>query len=355
MKKNLITAAILSCTAMTSFTALADGPNFYGRADLALTNSDMGAATQNKKDGLVLENNFSWLGVKGTEKINDNFAIIYQMEFGVSNFDNSDNTFAARNSFVGLQTNGGTVLVGRNDTVFKSAEGGFDLFGNTNADIDLLTAGQERRGDGVSYYSPVMANMLAVNATYLVDDNYDTVSDSMYAVSATMGDKALKSHNFYAAAAYQDGINDVEAYRGVIQAKFGNFIVGGLYQNSESLKEELAHLKGDTYYVNLAYVMGDVKLKATYGHDDSGLGKIVNTRTGQVMSQDDTDSVSAMDARKDVTDVDIQQFSVGADYRMSTNTLVYGQYTRYNGDMKLNGAVEDLSDDIFTVGVRLDF
>ena len=59
MKKNLITSAILSCAALTSFCALASGPQFYGRADLAFTNSDLGVATQNQKDGTIIENNFS--------------------------------------------------------------------------------------------------------------------------------------------------------------------------------------------------------------------------------------------------------------------------------------------------------
>ncbi len=345
MKKNLITAAILSCTAMTSFTALADGPNFYGRADLAITNSSEGIATQNQKDGTVIENNFSWLGVKGSEKISDDVEILYQMEFGVSNFDNSGNTFAARNSFLGIKTVAGTALVGRNDTVFKAAEGGFDLFGNTNSDIDLLVVGQNREADGFSYYSPKIADLVTLNATYLMDDNHESTSSSMYALSATVGDKALKSHNFYAAAAYQDGISDVEAYRGVVQAKFGNFIVGGLYQNSKSQKAELDHLEGDSYYVNLAYLMGNLKLKAAYGYDDSGLGKYAS----RFVSGSDTGSLEQM------SDFEINQFSVGADYRVSPSTLVYGHYTKYDGDMVLNQTSQSLNDDIVTVGLRYDF
>ncbi|MFC1518846.1 MULTISPECIES: porin [unclassified Shewanella] len=342
MKKNLITAAILSCTAMTSFTALADGPNFYGRADLAITNSSEGIATQNQKDGTVLENNFSWLGVKGSEKISDDVEILYQMEFGVSNFDNSGNTFAARNSFLGIKTVAGTALVGRNDTVFKAAEGGFDLFGNTNSDIDLLFAGQNREADGVSYYSPKIADMLTLNATYLVDDNHDSQSSSMYALSATIGDKAFKTHNFYAAAAYQDGISDIEAYRAVVQGKIGNFIVGGLYQNSESQKAELAHLEGDSYSVNLAYLLGNVKIKAGYSYDDSGLGKYASRLVGA-------------DNLENMSDFEINQFSVGADYRVSPSTLVYGHYTKYDGDMVLNQTSQSLNDDIVTVGLRYDF
>ena len=349
MKKKLLTLARIS-TAGTSFTALADTPNFYGRADLALTNSDTAFATQNGKSGTIIENNFSWLGVKGTEKINDNFEVIYQMEFGVSNFDNSNNTFAARNSFLGIKTVAGTALVGRNDTVFKSAEGGLDLFGNSNSDIDLLVVGQNREADGFTYYSPKIADLITLNATYLVDDNHTRtrpVNSSMYAISATLGDKAITAQNFYAAVAYQEGISDVEALRGVAQARFGDFIIGGLYQNSQSQDTDLAHLDGNSYFVEAAYVMGALKLKAAYGYDDSGLGKYV---TRYINSDDDTNHVL-----ENMKDFDIQQFSLGADYKLNQSTMVYGHYTHYDGSMQLNDAPVDLSDNIVTVGLRVDF
>ncbi|WP_076414296.1 porin [Shewanella sp. UCD-KL12] len=352
MKKTVLSATILSTLAVTSFSALADGPNFYGRADLAFTNSDAGIATQNQKDGTVIENNFSWLGVKGTEKINNDLEVIYQMEFGVSNFDNSGSTFAARNTFLGLKTVAGTALVGRNDTVFKAAEGGFDIFGNTNSDIDLLAAGQSRTADGISYYSPKIADLVTFNATYLVEDNYVKYdgeeridAGNMYALSATLGDKALKAQNYFLSAAYNDGIDDVKAYRGVAQVKLGDVILGGFYQNSEHVDEKYSNLEGDTYFVNAAYVMGNLKLKAMYGSDDSGLGKYVSRFVGNADGA----------GMETVSNVDLQQFSVGADYRISKSTLFYGHYTKYDGDMQLNGVSQDLSDDIFTVGMRYDF
>ncbi|MBL4815659.1 MAG: porin [Shewanella sp.] len=352
MKKTVLSATILSTLAITSFSALADGPNFYGRADLAFTHSDTGVATQNQKNGTIIENNFSWLGVKGTERINDDLEVIYQMEFGVSNFDNSGDTFAARNTYLGLRTVAGTALIGRNDTVFKASEGGFDLFGNTNSDIDLLAAGQSRTADGITYYSPKIADLVTLNVTYLVEDNYVTYDgeeriapDNMYALSATLGDKALKAQNYYLAAAYNDGIDDVKAYRGVAQVRFGDLILGGFYQNTESLDDKLTHLEGDTYFVSAAYLIGNLKLKAMYGNDNSGLGKFVSRAIGN--SDGNLEQVS---------DVDLQQFSVGADYRLSKSTLIYGHYTKYDGDLKLNStATHDLSDELFTIGMRFDF
>ncbi|WP_028773680.1 porin [Shewanella waksmanii] len=340
MKKTLISASVASVIAMTSFSALAEGPSFYGRLDLSVTNSDNGATTQNGKDGTVFENNFSHLGVKGSESLSKNIDVIYQMEFQVENTTNSGDTFKARNTYLGLKTNAGTVLVGRNDTVFKQSEGGIDLFGNTNADIDRLVGGQTRSGDGIWYYSPKIADLVTLNATYLMEDNYtndanETSYEDQYALSATIGDKKFKSHNFYVAAAYNT-IGGIDAYRGVAQVKLGNFKLGGLYQNTES---QTSDQKGDSYFVNIAYNLNGVNLKAEYGKDEAGFGKYYSNIT-------DVDG----------TDVDVQVITVGADYKVAKSTMIYGHYAMYEGSHKILGNKVDLEDDnVFTVGVRYNF
>lgn len=355
MKKSLIASAVATGAALSSFATLADGPAFYGRVDLAATNSNTGYATQNQKDGTVFENNFSWLGVKGSEQLSQNVALIYQMEFGVNNFDNSGDTFNTRNTFVGLQTQAGTALIGRNDSVFKQSEGGFDLFGNTNADIDLLVAGQSRLGDSITYYSPKIADILTLNATYVMEDNYeegswfnpgedDEWTGNTYALSATLGDKSLKAQNYYVAAAYNDGLDGIKAYRGVAQVKFGELVLGALYQNSEHVADKYSNLEGDTWFINAGYKLGNTTLKATYGQDDSGLGKYVGRMVG--------DSDVGMEQ---VENVDLQQYTLGADHRLSKNTLVYGHFTRFDGDMLLGGNKVSLEDDVITLGLRVDF
>ena len=225
MKKTFISASVASVLALASFGALAEGPSFYGRLELATTYTDTGATLQTGTNGVdtknyadennggtYLENNFSLLGVKGTEKIADGFDVIYQMEFQVENTSGFGDVFKARNTYLGLKTNAGTVLVGRNDTVFKQAEGAVDVFGNTNADIDRLVAAQTRSADGVWYHSPKIADLITFNATYLIDDNEAATSaegkDSSndYALSLTLGDSKFKEQNYYAAVAYNKGI-----------------------------------------------------------------------------------------------------------------------------------------------------
>lgn len=351
MKKTLISASVASVLTLVSFATLAEGPSFYGRLDLAVTNSDKGATTQNGKEGTVLENNFSNLGVKGSEKFANGIELLYQMEFQVENttqtLDKAEEdkyknevVFKARNTFLGLKSDAGTVLVGRNDTVFKQSEGGIDLFGNFNADIDRMIGGQLRKADGIWYYSPVIAGLVTLNATYLMDDNYEGSNEDQYALSATLGDKGLKAQPYYIAAAYNT-IGAIDAYRGVAQVKLGEFKLGGLYQNTES---QTTAQEGDSFFLNVSYNLNGVNLKAEYGQDEAGFGsyyKNIKDVNGNAASK---------------LDVNITQITVGADYRISKSTLVYGHYAMYEGDHKVGTATVDLEDDnIFTVGARYDF
>ncbi|WP_282110778.1 porin [Shewanella algicola] len=342
MKKTLISASVASVLTLVSFATLAEGPSFYGRLDLSVTSSDEGLTSREAKDGTVLENNFSHLGVKGSQKISDGFDVLYKMEFQVENTSSEGDVFKARNTYLGLKTNAGTVLVGRNDSVFKQAEGGVDLFGNSNADIDRLVGAQSRVADAIWYYSPKIADLVTLNATYLMtDNNQDDVTDAddQFALSATIGDKKLKAQNYYVAAAYNEGIAGMDAYRGVAQVKLADFKLGALFQNSESNSKP--NLEGNTYFVNVAYNLNGVNLKAEYGKDEAGLGLYAKRSGIQTV---------------DTTDVDITAITIGADYRIAKSTLVYGHYAMYEGDYTTLAGNTDLEDDnIFTVGVRYDF
>ena len=359
MKKTFISASVASVLALASFGALAEGPSFYGRLELATTYTDTGATLQTGTNGVdlgesgtYLENNFSLLGVKGTEKIADGYDVVYQMEFQVENTSSKGDVFKARNTYLGLKTNAGTVLVGRNDTVFKQSEGGVDIFGNTNADIDRLVSAQTRSADGVWYYSPKIANLVTLNATYLFDDNDTTATtnESLYALSATLGDSKFKEQNYYVAVAYNKGIDTVDAFRGVGQVKLGQFKLGGLFQNSESTFNSA--IDGNTYFVNVSYDLNGVNLKAEYGVDEAGYGSYFKNLSGQDFRKNTPANLAVTD-----TDINVQNFNVGADYRLSKSTMVYGQYAMYKGDFELNGAGKvDLKDDnVVSVGVRYDF
>lgn len=343
---------------LLTFNSMADDDlSFYGRLDLAITNSTTGNTTQNGKSGTVLENNFSNLGLRGKEGITDTLNIIYQLEFQVENTTTSGgkDPFKARNTYLGLESQQlGTLLVGRNDTVFKQSEGSVDIFGNTNADIDRLVAAQTRSADAIWYYSPALLGVVNINATYLVTDNQaDADSDNeqdrnpnvQYALNITLGDKKFREHHYYLAAAFNKGIADVDAYRGVAQIKLGQVKLASLYQYTKSQKSNEQNMKGYSYFLNLVYEVNGINLKAEYGTDTSGLGKYFTNATG-----------GSSTVRSTFSDVKVTQLTIGADYPISQTTLLYGHIAQYQGHYQNTGALIDLEkDNVFTTGVRYNF
>ncbi|MBB1381374.1 porin [Shewanella sp. SR41-2] len=345
--KNLISIALLSTLSITSLNALADSPTVYGRLDMTLTNSEHGFTTQNRKEGTVLENNFSHIGVKGSEKINDNFQLIYKMEVQVNGATNEgdDKLFSARNTYLGVESSAGTILIGRNDTVMKTSKGSVEAFALTNAAYNRMIAGQDRKADGITYYSSIIAGLFTVNGTYLMDDNYEESDETQYALSVVAGDKNLSKNRYYLAGAYNT-IGGVDAYRGVGQIKMGQFKVGGLYQHSES--QSYDRKEGDSYFVTVAYDLNGVNFKVEYGRDEAGFGKYFKYNSTVASSTD----------YKQATDVDITSLVFGADYQLSKSTMLQAHYAMYDGEYQIakSGTVIDLEDDnIATVGVRFNF
>jgi hypothetical protein len=261
------------------------------------------------------------------------------MEFGVNNTSNrandSSKVFSARNSYLGIETVYGSLLIGRNDTVFKTSEGKVDIFGTTNADINQLVAGQTRSADGLWYYSPKLFDLVDFNATYLMQDNYG-VDDNLYALSMTSGDKELKNSHYYLAAALNKGIANIDAYRAVTQIKLGDVKFGGIFQHTESLT--FSNMKGHSYFINATYDLLGTTLKAEFGKDRSGLGGYFSKLVGQ---------------NDEVTDVDISQFTIGADKKVTKSTRVYTHFSLYEGEYRLSGIKQDVGDDkVVTLGVR---
>ncbi|QBF84172.1 porin [Shewanella maritima] len=357
MNKSINRVAIAVIGALSAFSgaAMADSPQIYGRMEIAVTNSDNGFTTQNGKSGTILENNFSRLGVKGSEKISDGLEVLYRMEFQVNSahLEGDSKVFKPRNTYVGLKSDAGTVLIGRNDTVMKTSKGTAEAFALTNAAYNRMIAGQDRKADGITYYSPKIADLITINATYLMDDNYaeyddngarTDVNEKQYAVSLVGGDKKLKKQPYYFAAAYNT-IGGVDAYRGVAQYKIGQLKLGGLFQNTKSQTVETK--EGNSYFFSAVYNLNGVNLKAEIGKDEAGFGKYFKNNTATTSTQ-----------YNNATDVDINSLVIGADYRIAKSTMIFGHYAQYDGeyrDTNTGNMIELKDDKIFTVGVRYDF
>ncbi|MGI2175759.1 porin [Shewanella ulleungensis] len=345
--KSLLSMALLSALSLMSANALADSPTAYGRLDISMTNSDHGFTTQNRKEGTVLENNLSRVGVKGSEKINDDLQLVYQMEVQVNSATNEgdEEVFSARSTYLGVASNAGTVLIGRNDTVMKSSKGDVEAFDLTNAAYNRMIAGQDRKADGITYYSPTIAGLFTINGTYLVDDNFEDSDETQYALSVVAGDKKLKSTHYYVAGAYNT-IGGVDAYRAVGQVKLGDFKVGGLFQNTES--QTFDQKEGNSYFFTVTYDLNGIDLKVEYGQDEAGFGKFIKYNSAVASSADFNQA----------TDVEVTSLIFGARYQLSKSTMLQAHYAMYDGEYQIanSGTVIDLVDDnIASVGVRFNF
>lgn len=99
------------------------------------------------------------LGIRGSEDLGMGLKAIYQIELSIPIAD-TDRQFAngdpgrigMRNSYVGLASDWGTLLVGRHDTPTKMSTGRLDLFADTLADYNHTVGFDDVRADSTILY-----------------------------------------------------------------------------------------------------------------------------------------------------------------------------------------------------------
>lgn len=339
MKK--ITVLALACLA--SSQTMAAGPDFYGRMWLAGTYSDSGLAGNEKVDGTSMESYASFIGLRGSEAITDSLKLLYKFEAGIETFDSdAGDVFKARNTYIGLDSNYGQVIFGRNDTVFKKTEGGIDKFNITSADMNRLISGNDRLADSITYYSPKLAGF-KFGASYVLEDDFGgnaKLDDANnYAVSLIYGDGKLKTSDHYIGLAYADGLNGLEALRVTAGYKLDALRLGLLYQDSDSLKYD--NLSGDSYLVSMDYRIGKKHLlKAQFGYDDAALGKLVKNAGADLGS---------------VSDAETTNVTLGYDYKLTKALTLGGYAAYYDGEFTDESGKQDFDDTLVSVHAKYLF
>ncbi|MCL2918257.1 porin [Shewanella litorisediminis] len=327
-------------------------PDFYGRLDYSVTHSDTGAATHKGLDGTVLENNFTRLGVRGTESLTADLTLFYQVEMGVDSASESGSSkpFTARPTFIGVRhAQWGSLAAGRMEPVFKMTKGFVDVFDNYSMKHDRLMAGDKRWGDSFEYKTPVWHGW-QLGASLLMEDNYYQDSDKRkengnYQLALTFGDKKLKNSNLYLAAAYSDGVEDIKAWRAVGHWKLAalgleNLKFGTLIQQSELANPAKPYWQdrdGLGFIVSGSYKWDKWLFKAQYGKDESGTGLIAN-RVYSALGQAATQVPH------------VSQWGVGAEYFFSKSTRVHLEAGQFDTKQ-----YADFDDNITSIGIRYDF
>lgn len=339
--------------------AVAQDPQLYGSMDFSLANATTPYATKSHKQGSTIES-YATIGLKGGYDISEQSRIIYKLSVHLSNpsVENEKSPLKAHNTYLGIEDTLGTILVGRNNTVFKNSEGNVDVFNGSNADINNLVAGQSRTADSIWYFSPRFADLIEVSSTYLMTDNQSSQKNqdkaqTQYALTSSLGDKNFRKQHYYFSASYNKGISNVDAYRGVAQVQWKAWTLGTLFQHTKSLEENEQNMQGNSHFYNLMFCYNRINFKAEYATDTSGLGYYFSNATKQKTKKDTDTTPTDHHYRSQFSHIKMKQLTIGADHMLLASTQVYGHFVQYKGHYLNAGTPITLkTDNIFTVGVE---
>ena len=341
MQKKLIALAVAA--AMTAPALAMADVSVYGKADIAVANTNNGAVGTTQMTSQVTK-----LGFKGSEDLGGGLNAIWQIEqqidlnnAGAGN--SGHNTFAGRNSFLGLKGGWGTLMVGRHDTPYKVSTRHLDVFGDQFADNRHLMGGgnaaskgsymDARPGNEIMYVSPNM-NGFSVAASYVFSNDLASTAAQQKGDLVSLNG-VYNQGPLYVAAAYQ-------------KVKYGTSGIGSQYTAlatataanpwlpSDSLK---AWKIGAGYWVTSALRVVGVYEKLTssissglvasnaFSRNDWNIGAIYKFGMDDVKF-----SYTAAGNSGGVANTGAKMIGVGYDHNMSKRTSLYVQYNKLSND-----------------------
>jgi len=313
---------------------------------------------------LNANNRASRLGVKGSEDLGGGLKAIYQLEFEIPMTDTDDaaingdpGRLRMRNSFLGLSSAWGTLLVGRHDTPTKMSTARLDLFADTLADYNYTVGFNDIRADNsVLYVSPSLrgltfsADIIPGGGSTLVGvDNPD--SDGIAEGWSVALD--YERGPFYASVAYellgsafwapQDAAYDMmhgvfaddeRKWRiGLGLLDWNGLTLTGVAESRTNVLGMPVEADATLWQIQAAYGFGNNLIKAMYGqaHLDSCADPWVNgfryTCTAGKIGQVFGDRLNGV-----LDQGDKHTWALGLDHKLSKRTKVYTLYTSVEDD-----------------------
>lgn len=312
--KNSFLRMFVAATSLVPAAAMAD-ITLYGKANVSLE-----WVEEAEESHSALESNASRLGFKGSEKINDYVEAIYQLEYE-AHFDDGSTTFGQRNIFAGLKGGFGQIIGGRFDTPLKMAQHKVDVFNDLRGDIKNFISPNEIRSQNTVMYSTPSLGGFVAHAAYISSENEEV--DDGKSVSLTYSTDSL-----YLALAFDQDVRteNAEALRAVAQYSVSGWQFGLLLEQSEDEGAD----KEDAWLASVLYNLNaDWAVKAQFAQSDIPFTYATNVQT------DSSESLS-----------------LGVDYKLSKNFVVYGFYTDISAEDE--GVAEDVVDNSY-VGLGVDF
>ena len=241
----------------------------YGSLDIAVSRNNIAA----KSSVTDIANHASLIGIEGDKIFDNGISAIYKYEWQVDPIDR-DPTFIQRNSYVGLKSAFGEVIIGKHDTPVKQSQGSIDLFNDTAGDIRNILWGENRSKKIVQWTSP-KANGFTVSTMLVLEKGEEALSTNLIWRGRIGGNKA----NFSIGSDFEVPQNGYvfDTKRVAAAIPLGRHAtLGVIWQESE---DTTGRYNDDGYVVSLKMEMSN---KATFKvmHGESGMVKAGGELTG---------------------------------------------------------------------------
>lgn len=333
MKKSLIALAVAG--AFVAPVAMAESNvTIYGIADVSydsVKNGDTAAGVTGVTNNKISSNQ-SRLGFKGAEDLGGGLKAIWLFESSVG-FDGATSTLGGRNTYAGLAGDSwGSLVLGKNDSPYKSATRGLDVNSDHLGDNRSLmgtgtTAFDGRFNDTARYDSPDMSGF-KVSAAYIASAETNTVSTA-----------DIKGRGESLAGTYATGpFSVVAAYqKHVFGSTAGNVGIVSTGLTDEKAWKIGGSYKVDQFGVTAVYEKTTDSLGNTtggMGHKAYYLGGTFNATANDVIK---ASYAKARDKRDgNLANSGAHQWTLAVDHSLSKRTTVYALYTKLDNDSAAN-------------------
>jgi len=249
------TPILLSLLAIGSFNLKASH-DLYGR--LAIDTKSISIENNGTKSDIA--NNESKIGLKGSFLLPEtsNLEIIYQIEYGFDPVDGKargdDGTLKQRNTFVGLQTNFGTLFAGTHDSALKKSQLKVDLFNDVSADINNILHGENRLEEFIGFTTPKYKDSISATFNHINNPLASGANFKSYSIN-------YSRDNYQAAFAVDDGMKGFDSTRLSVLYPHSNFRLGIIAQVTKNLLTGVKKSGGVISYSTRVQTKGMLKFQ----------------------------------------------------------------------------------------------
>ena len=324
MNKKLLAVAIAS--ALAAPLAMADAGNItiYGSANASIDSVDAGATL----DTTEISNNQSVFGVKGFEDLGNGLKAVFLFDVFVDPTDGQSEVDVAttsgffggaRDSWVGLEGNFGTVALGAQGRPWKTATNNTDVFVNTIADYSSIvgtssgTSGAATLthdtgiGNSIIWFGPDI-NGFSFHAQYGFDETDTAIDQDQFGAQINYTNGGWRATYAYDNQENQAGTanTDVKANKASLSYTFGGATTISAIYDDVSTDVAASSLERDAWWLGLSHNIGNNTFKLAYANAD------------------DSDVVGGNDGA--------DFWAVGLSHNISKRTELYGLYAKTDND-----------------------